>query len=64
MESDFVNIGSVNGQIMQKTTTGTTFTNIHNGKNQKGQLPPFAAANIRGTHFSIGPGGPTRPSEF
>jgi hypothetical protein len=63
MESDTVQIGSVGAEIQRRTTTAESFKNTSNGRDQRGQLPAFSAANIRATHFKINPGGPSTTSE-
>ena len=58
-------IGVPNSKIEAKTTTAINTTDKFNeSKSVNSPLPPFVANNIRSTHFAIGPGGQSRPTEF
>jgi hypothetical protein len=57
MEIDTVNIGQPGAKIDTKTTTNLSYMSYGNSRNLTNKLPTYVDANIKATHFEIGPGG-------
>lgn len=63
-DSDSVQLGGLNARIQENTTTGDQYKcKDIQARKINTPLHPFVANNIRTTHYVIGPGGQSRPTE-
>ena len=63
MEVDTVAFGQQGAKLGTQTTTNLSFRGYENIKNFNNKLPAYVDANIKATHFEIGPGGAIGPTE-
>ena len=63
MSVDSIALGQHGAKIDSQTTTQLSFRQYASPRNNSNRLPPSVDANIKATHFVLGPGGPSPPTE-